>query len=140
MDYGVPILSEKPLGSDYAEVESLLQDCEEAGTKLRMVNQYAELVPEGAFGDTRYDYFRHGSDGLALDCISILALAKGPVVLAEHSPVWICTINGHTLSLADMDRAYVRMIQNWLSGHHEDIAYIRKAHQKVEEYKCRARS
>ncbi len=132
--YGVPILAEKPLGTDLSEVLELCRDAEREGIKLRMVNQYAQLVPEGAHGDTRYDYWRTGSDGLAHDCISVLALAKGPVVLASQSPVWTCKINGHQLSLADMDRAYVKMIQGWLTGDVEGINYIRKAHLKVAEY------
>ncbi len=133
-DYGVPILCEKPLGADLTEILELCRDAEREGVKLRMCNQYAQLVPEGAHGDSRYDYWKSGSDGLAYDCISVIALAKGPVVLAAHSPVWTCTINGHKLSLADMDWAYVKMIQGWLSGDVDGINYIRKAHLKVAEY------
>ena len=132
--YGVPILCEKPIGTDLAEVLDLCRDAEREGVKLRAVNQYAHLVPEGAHGDTRYDYFRTGQDGLAWDCISVLALAKGPVVLSNQSPVWTCKINGHVLSLADMDRAYVKMLQGWLTGDVEGINYIRKSHMKVAEY------
>jgi len=133
-DYGVPILCEKPLGTDLAEVLELCRDAERDAVPLRMINQYAQLVPVGAHGASRYDNWRTGSDGLAHDCISVLALAAGPVVLGSHSPVWTCTINGHMLSLADMDRAYVKMIQGWLTGDVEGINYIRKAHLKVAEY------
>lgn len=133
-DYGVPILCEKPLGTDLAEVLDLCRDAEKDGVDLRMLNQYAQLVPEGAHGDTRYDYWRTGGDGLAWDCISIVALAKGPVLLQNVSPVWTCTINGHQLSLADMDRAYVKTMQGWLTGDTRGIDYIRKAHLKVTDY------
>lgn len=133
-DYGVPILCEKPLGTDLAEVLDLCRDAERDGIKLRMANQYAQLVPEGAHGQTVYDNWRTGGDGLAWDCISVIALAKRTIYLDNKSPVWTCVINGKHLSLSDMDGAYVQMIRGWLGGDVDGIDYIRKAHLRVTEY------
>ncbi len=133
-DYGVPILCEKPLSTDLREVLDICNEAERDGVKLRCVNQYAELATTNGQGESHYDYFRTGNDGLEWDCISIIALAKGKVTLANKSPLWTCEINGQPLSLADMDKAYVLMIKAWLEGEQSDLNYIRKAHLKVSEY------
>ena len=132
--FGVPILVEKPLATSVKDAWETVDLAEEDGVNLRMVNQYAELVSDDDEGPSVYDYFNHGRDGLAWDCISIVALANGPVRLSEDSPVWRCSINGRRLCLADMDGAYIRMIDGWLSGDTEGANYIRHAHRRVDTY------
>ncbi len=132
---GVPILCEKPISTDIREVLELCRDMEKAKIKLRMVNQYEYMTLDpAAAGFTVYNYWNHGKDGLAFDCINILGLAKGEVNLGETSAVWTCAINGEVMSIADMDHAYIKMIRSWLGGEHENIAYIRHAHRKAEEF------
>jgi hypothetical protein len=130
---GVPILVEKPLATD---VETALKVAAalDGQVPLRMVNQYRYLADASLPGRTWYDYFRHGSDGLAWDCISILGLASGEVTLGETSPFWDCTINGQALSLDRMDEAYVAMLASWIDGEHEGASYIKHAHLKVAQY------
>lgn len=133
-DFNVPILCEKPLATNLCEALDACDEAEAAGLKLRMVNQYSHLAFSDSEQDTLYNYFRTGSDGVAWDCISILALANGLVELGNDSPYWLCVINGQQLSLSDMDMAYVTMIKGWLKDPSGDIPYIRDAHVKVFQY------
>jgi hypothetical protein len=141
-EYGKPILCEKPVTKNLALLDVILKRSKETGCKFQMVNQYAyayvettglqkkqitEVSPLGD-GYTMYNYFRHGTDGLAWDCINILGLSKKNIFLNETSPIWQCQINGHPLSLSDIDSSYVRMILDWLRDPKDDTDYIRKAH------------
>jgi hypothetical protein len=133
---GFPILCEKPISTDLDKALKLCDWADARQIPLRMVNQYEYLpVDETQVSSlTSYNYFRHGNDGLAWDCISLIALAEGRVILANESPVWQAQLNGHALSIADMDMAYVGMIRDWLRGHTRDTDYIREAHKKVAAY------
>lgn len=138
LQYDVPILCEKPVATSLRGAKYAVKAAEEAKVNLTMVNQYAYLKgkPTPFATLTAYDYFNHGRDGLAWDCISIIALAKNKVVLGEGSPIWSCHINGEEMRLSDMDHAYVSMIKAWLAGHHDKFGsdYILDAHDKVEAY------
>jgi hypothetical protein len=133
-----PILCEKPVTKDLDEIEELHEWCEENKYSYNMVMQYKELEittePDRVSG---YNYFRHGNDGLTWDCMQIIGLAKGPVVLGEDMPIWMCSINGKYLNIRDMDQAYVAHIQKWLVGAldqpmNEILAMHRKVHEFME--------
>jgi hypothetical protein len=134
---GAPILCEKPITTSLRALDRLMPKLE--GGQVDMVNQYRflkgrpdESAPTGL---TLYDYFNHGRDGLPWDCISIVALAKGTVILGEQSARWQCWINGDRMTIADMDQAYIDMMSHWLSGELRHGAdYIRDAHAKVHAY------
>ena len=134
MHCGKPILCEKPITKDLTELEDLVSDLKAAGTRLRMVDQYRYLVPKrrNVEGFTNYNYFRHGTDGILWDCINISYHANGDVELGEQSPIWSCQINGRHLSLADMDGAYYKMIEDWLSDGSANYEHILDAHRKVQ--------
>lgn len=134
LDYGMPILCEKPISTNLAAVECLCLEAEARGVKLQMVNQYRHMgLQTEDRGTSYYDYWNHGRDGLFWDCISVVALAGGNVILDEKSPIWKCTINGRELDVSKMDRAYIGMIGLWLEHPKQDTAYIRHAHFKVAE-------
>jgi hypothetical protein len=131
-----PILCEKPITKDLDEITELHSWCAENNYSYNMVMQYKELdittEPERVSG---YNYFRHGSDGLAWDCIQIIGLAKGPVVLGEDMPIWMCSVNGRYLNIKDMDQAYVHHVQKWLNGTlNQSMDEILNMHTKVHEY------
>lgn len=131
-DCGRPILCEKPLSKNVAEVRGLLEELKTAGTRLAMVNQYAELDDPRAIGVTSYNYYRHGGDGLYWDCISLIRQARGLVSLREDSPVWQCVLNGRRLTLGEMDQAYIDMLKRWLSDPTTtDYDEILRAHSKT---------
>jgi hypothetical protein len=132
--YNLPILCEKPLSKDVAQVRAALDYAADCGTPLNMVYQYRELVEEKSEGESRYNYWNHGKDGLVWDCIQIIGLAKGWVSLAEDSPIWRCRINGQLLDIAAMDKAYINHIKNWLRKPGQDKAEILAVHQKTAEY------
>lgn len=134
--FGAPILCEKPLSKSLTEVDEILK----IKAPVSMVMQYAYLVSPKSFGSTHYDYYHHGKDGLVWDCFQIIALAKDRVSLAEHSPIWSCTINGTVLRRGDMDGAYVEMIRNWLSGANLDRGAMFKWHEKVKNFEDKWKS
>jgi hypothetical protein len=113
----VSILCEKPISTNEAELVSLYSQVSMHGSNLYCVNQYA-FMPHIELATTPepslYDYYNHGKDGLHWDCFQIYALAKGEVRLAEQSPLWTCVINGLPLQIKDMDRAYIKMLDNFL--------------------------
>ncbi len=130
------ILCEKPITKDLMQLEELHAFCHRIGASYKMVMQYKELINPYADGNwTEYNYFRHGNDGLAWDCLQPIALAKSAVAIREDSPVWACTINGQQLSLSDMDKAYIEMITKWLEGRmDQSMDEILNAHLKVANY------
>ena len=127
---GKPILCEKPICKDMGELRNLMSDCVKAGARLQVVSQYDYLVRQGDQGPTQYDYFKTGPDGLPWDCIQIVDHARDTPTLKNKSPVWHCVINGKVLNLADMDGAYVRMIDEWLARPRNDISRILESHAK----------
>jgi hypothetical protein len=133
---GVPILCEKPFSTNLDEAIEICDYADEHKVDLRMVNQYAMLTFPRAAGETLYDYFRTGQDGLAWDCINIIGLAKEKVTLKNKSPLWRCEINGQRIPFAEMDFAYVQMLSQWTSGKYAagSIEYAREAHAKVWAY------
>ena len=140
-DCGKPILCEKPFSKDLGELRALIAELKAAGTRVQMVNQYDCLAfPRDARGLTVYDYFKSGGDGLEWDCISIVRHANGEIRLHNQSPIWNCWINGKQLSLADMDGAYVEMVDRWLRDPQDDLAKIWRAHKKVYDLICQPKS
>jgi hypothetical protein len=130
-----PILCEKPWSLSIEEVRKFAWDLTDMERRLvSMVAQYRQLLPRlTGRGPTVYDYYKHGDDGLAWDCIQPIAFSNGPATLREESPIWTCKINGYSLSLGDMDWAYVKDIQGWLSGDNLDVGFILNAHEKTHE-------
>ena len=129
--YGFTVLCEKPIARSFSEVEECIEKY--AGPDFQMINQYRHLVPLGTVGDTDFDYYNHGKDGIHWDCINIIGLSWGKISLGEKSPRWHCVINGHKLNISGMDHAYVREVQQWLEGPKNNKSYILQAHRKVEE-------
>lgn len=142
--YNKPILCEKPLSKNIAEVEEILS-CK---SPLSMTMQYKYLLDgkgehalakwtdyeHGIPPRSWYDYFRTGKDGLYWDCFQVIALAEGPVKVQNASPTWTCAINGQVLSIKDMDNAYVENVKDFLSDHYLDRSDLLRWHLKVKEY------
>jgi hypothetical protein len=122
--FTLPILCEKPIS---------LNDFELPDHNIQMVNQYEHCGPFPG-GETYYDCWRTGGDGLAWDCINIIGLAETLPHLGNKSPVWKCMINGKELSLNDVDNGYVKMLDAWTKNPKPNIEYIKKAHEKVRQY------
>lgn len=129
--YNKPILCEKPISTNVESLLPFLETMRRQDLNLQMVNQYAYMPLGDGEGFTEYNYFKHGGDGLAWDCLNILGLANGEVHLGDDSPIWRCTINGKKLSIADMDNAYINMVANWVGNPEDNIDYIEHAHRKV---------
>jgi hypothetical protein len=131
---GKPILCEKPITKDVAELTQLFADIKASNIHFNMMFQYKNLVPEFGSGESSYDYFRHGNDGLFWDCLQIIGLAKGKVILEEKSPTWHCTINGHRLNSAHMDGAYITSVNSFLRGQPQDLDELLRIHKKTAGY------
>lgn len=132
-DYRVPeILCEKPICKDLNELKMSLAYATGNGCRVNMMMQYQMLIQPKSSGDSYYDYFKHGSDGLFWDCMQIIGLAKGVVWVDEASPVWRCVINGKALAITNMDRAYIKFLEHWLDGKiFQEPAQLIRMHEKV---------
>ncbi len=135
-----PILCEKPVTKDIVEMIELHSWASKQGYSYNMVMQYKRLDIPFKTPDrwSHYNYFRPGKpeDGLAWNCMQTIALAQGPVWISDKSPVWECTVNGRSLSLANMDQAYVDEIRLWLIGAlDQSMDEILQMHKKVHEWK-----
>lgn len=134
LPYQKPILCEKPITKDISELKALQDEITESKTPFRMMFQYEILADTNRLGASRYNYFRHGNDGLVWDCLQIIGLARGEIKLAETSPVWSCGINGKTLNLAHMDAAYIAYVQRWFFKPDDSLLKILQVHEKTAEY------
>lgn len=140
MAMGKPVLCEKPICKDMTTLKVLMADCRRLGTRLQMVSQYDYLVNPDAVGPTHWDYYRSGNDGLAWDCIQIIAHAKDRARIDNRSPIWSCTINGEPLHIEQMDYAYLWMLKDWLESPRDDIERIIKSHEAVVKWEAACKS
>lgn len=129
---GIPVLCEKPFSKNLEEVEKILNVYARANNPLEMVAQYKML--DGHTGDSYYNFYNHGKDGLVWDCIQIIGLARGEVEVSETSPVWYCKLNGKEIDLRDMDGAYVKFFSNWNNFPWGSFQEIYQMHKKTVEY------
>ncbi len=113
------ILCEKPIAkSSPVLLGAFFDSLHSDGVNLYCVNQYQYLDELKCITNPRapttYDYYNSGRDGLHWDCYQLYALATGPVVLSNGSPVWKCHINGSRINSRNMDAAYVEMIRDFV--------------------------
>ena len=132
----VPILCEKPLSRNKNQLDLIRKLVEKHGLNLTMTAQYSMFDDKRTKGDTVYNYFRTGNDGLYWDCIQPIGLARGLVFVDNTSPIWTCRLNGKDLRLGDMDQAYVDFVDQWLLHPGCDIGEVIDMHHKVMEYAC----
>jgi len=130
------VLCEKAITKNMDELTDITNEYYSASRKFTMMMQYKDLVTNYDTGKlSEYDYFRTGPDGLTWDCLQIIGLARGPVVINNNSPIWKCSINGQILSISDMDRAYVRFVGRWLHGEiDQSMDEIKYMHEKVHQF------
>ena len=131
--YKKPILCVKPISTSIEALRDILMDVRDSGTNLTMTMQYKMLCNPVASGWSYYNYYNTGKDGLIWDCTQIIGLSKGLVRLDNDSPVWKCCINGQTLSIADMDGAYVEYVKKWLRNPGQDLYELKEVHEKTHE-------
>jgi hypothetical protein len=133
-----PILCEKPLGLNSAEVGLSMCAYMEAEMNLRMVDQYKYCLrgqkPNAKNIESYYNYYNSGGDGMAWDCINIIYHSIKRPILSNASPVWACAINGVELNREKMDHAYIDMINAWVTEKTPDYEHILESHLKVMEY------
>jgi hypothetical protein len=135
LPYQKPILVEKPITKNLIQLEQVLDAVMTLGVEISMVHQYRHLLKSQVKGaDSHYNYFKHGNDGLIWDCLQIINLATGAVQLSEHSPIWMCRINGEPLKIQQMDFAYITEITQWLNGYRDSLDTLYKIHEKVASF------
>lgn len=128
-----PILCEKILSKNLNEVDEMLA----IESPLSMVMQYQYVLNHHLTPDpflSWYDYYNTGKDGLKWDCFQIIALAKGKVEIRNQSPIWSCGLNGWSLNVKTMDRAYVKMVEEWFESPGMDRELLKEWHVKVSEF------
>lgn len=111
----VKVLCEKPITTDVKGLEEFLKECH---LDLTMVCNYAyvEDLECTSLSDTSYNFYNSGNDGLAWDCIQLIALAKGDISLSTQSPIWGAEINGYRVYKEGIDFSYCKMLEIWMSG------------------------
>jgi hypothetical protein len=132
-----PILCEKPVCKDIDELKTIIDVCRANGTNLTMMMQYKFLDFSQMLsleGPSHYDYFRTGNDGLYWDTFQTIALARGPVVVRNESPIWDCQLNGRRINFSDMDNAYISAVGEWLQNPGDDLDELLAMHIKVKKY------
>jgi hypothetical protein len=127
-----PILCEKPVSRNIFELNRFLEELKGfSNTPFQMINQYELLYDATSTGDTVYNYYNSGGDGLYWDCINLIGLANGPIIIRDRSPYWCAKINGVSLKRGAIDGSYVNMIKNWLVCPIDNLEYIQETHLKV---------
>ncbi len=129
-----PVLCEKPVTKNIAELKELMAQFDADKVSFRMVYQYRLLVNPDRIGGTFYDYFKHGADGLIWDCLQIIGLGRSDIKIREKSPIWSCRINGQALRLDHMDAAYIGYVQAWLRRPAQDTREIIAIHEKTADF------
>ena len=132
--YGKPILCEKPFTTSLAELDKFHREFGGYADIISMVNQYEFLASPAYEGETYYNYFKTGGDGLEWDCLNIIGLSQGQVHVDNSSAIWTCMINGKKLDLAEIDISYISMIRRWIGGKWKNYEYALSAHEKVARY------
>ena len=134
-----PILCEKPVCKDIDQLKTILRIAEEKQRHIRMVMQYKYVFRNPIPGrDSHYDFYHHGNDGLYWDCMQIIGLATGKIVLKEDSHTWKCSLNGEFPSMNEntMNLAYFGNIFDWIN--HPELCVgpeeILSIHEKVLKY------
>ena len=127
----IPILCEKPLTKEKEQLAHLKTIVKDRHLNLTMMMQYKMLDDPSSVGDSHYNYFKSGNDGLVWDCMQIIGLARGHVSVSNGSPIWDCRLNGKNLKLSEMDLAYVNFVKDWLKYPGDDISKLIDIHQKV---------
>lgn len=128
--YRKPILCEKPLSIEREDFLKILN----TDIKLSMMMQYRYFDRDFDKGDSRYNFYNHGKDGLVWDCFQVIALARGKVTIGEDSPIWDCVLNGRELDLRKMDHAYIWAIKEFLDGKYISKDKLLEYHNKVRNY------
>lgn len=131
--YSKPILCEKPISTNMDEIAFCLEALASSKAPFNMVNQYSYLAGKDGYGVTLYDYWNHGKDGLAWDCIQLAGLATGELILKEESPIWRCIINSDIIDLKKMDGAYIDMVTAWIKKPGMDLFGLADVHNKTNE-------
>lgn len=140
-DHKPSILCEKPIcfPREHCNPKDIFDDFGRVGMPFYMVCNYAYYpFLEGMTGATLYDYYNSGNDGLAWDCIQLLALAQDEVMLSNRSPIWRVQINGTPLSRNLIDETYLDMLYDFIFGARESKLWGKdetiRAHEKVLAY------
>lgn len=131
---GKPIISEKAFTTDLKKLNEFEDKNRQNLNLISMVNQYSFLIDSDNDGETYWDYWNSGKDGLAWDCINIIGLSKSKPHLSNNSPTWECKINGKKLFLSHMDGAYIRMLESWLRNPLSNYHYAKVAHEKTQRF------
>ena len=126
------ILCEKPLVTD--SLQRLVSLHEDTKLDLTMTYQYKYVnILEEASKITHYNFYNHGKDGLAWDCIQLIGLTKYRIELKEDSPIWNMGLNGRDVLRDSIDESYIRFIRAWLDGsENQDFNWLVDLHKKTD--------
>lgn len=125
------ILCEKPITKN---IEDFNQIPKKHWETVFMVNNYQYISYPQYSGETQYNFYNSGGDGIAWDCIQLIHLAKENIQLKNASPFWTCIINGFQVGKGAIDQSYVLMLEDFLSVQPRKLWNLHEAyeaHKKV---------
>jgi hypothetical protein len=123
------ILCEKPISKKVTDFNAL----DKWADTIFMVNNYAYLANPKSYGQTYYNYYNTGSDGINWDCIQLYHLSYGRYLVENNSPLWKCEINGWPIARDEIDTSYVLMVKDFLSDTPEKLWSLRDVKKTHEE-------
>lgn len=116
-------LCEKPLSKNPDEIKELIAIEGRTKSKGYMVNNwsFATGFVGAFFGINKdmvyYNNWNTGKDGVLWDCIQLIYLAKDfNIQICTGSPVFRAFCGDNNVSLTDIDKSYISMIDNFLSS------------------------
>ena len=108
------ILCEKPVCGDSAKAKRVA--CLRTKSDIRVVCNWAfveeNTILQPRSHDVEYSNWMTGNDGQEWDCCQLYYLARSRPTI-KRGPVFRASINGLPVTLTDIDRSYVDMLNHW---------------------------
>lgn len=116
------VLCEKPMCMDSGKVERLLDAviAADRATSVSMVCNWSYVFPWRLWPRSNrvtYGNWYTGPHGGAWDCCQLYYLDVNNAPKIDNSPIFHAEIDGHPVTLADIDRSYIAMVKDWYDRH-----------------------
>jgi hypothetical protein len=115
LTYKIPVLIEKPVSKSLREI-SLLISLDKMNFSRVVCNwKFVPGMREHSNLITYNNYYT-GQDGTMWDMCQIVYLSNGSCKIETTSPVFKCTVNKLNVTLLDIERSYIFMLDTWMTN------------------------
>ena len=108
----IPILVEKPMSKDIKECIDMSID-----ERVSVVCNWSLVLPFILKPNSHqiiYNFYNTGKDGVYWDTCQLIYLAKSLPLLATDSPMFMASVDFLPITLTDIERSYIKMIELWV--------------------------